>query len=155
MDRQLVRRSVAVTATALLAFLVSLGAAPARATGTMTVRQADGSTNVYRDVEIKVIHGAMYVTSADGKGTLVIQRAACSYQGKVMVCFVTNAALVQAGNTSALDFQRGTLYVNSTDDSQPLPLTTTKIAPHGVLLSFTTKKGTYVGLNGRIDKVVK
>ncbi len=62
---------------------------------------------------------------------------------------------MQAGETSPLDFKRGTLYVNSTDDPQTLVLSTTKIAPHSVILSITTKKGTYVNLSGRIDKVVK
>jgi hypothetical protein len=147
-------------AAALWAFVVTTALTvfipvPARAMGTMTIRKADGHTDVYSDVEVKVIHNALYMTSEDGKGTLLINRAACSYQGKVMVCLVTGATLVQAGETNPLDFKRGTLYVNMTGDPQPLVLTTTKIAPQSVLLSITTKKGTYIGLTGRIDKVVK
>jgi hypothetical protein len=72
-----------------------------------------------------------------------------------MACFATNATLVQAGETSPLDFKRGTIYVNDTDDYQPLVMSTTKVPPHSILASFTTKRGTYVSLNGRIDKVVK
>jgi hypothetical protein len=157
MNRQFSSWARAAALSAFVAAVAPLVLTPgtARATGTLTIRQANGHTDVYDGVEIKVIHNALYMTSEDGKGTLVINRAACSYQGKVMVCFVTSAALVQAGETSPLDFQRGTLYVNLTGDPQPLVLTTTKIAPHSVLLSITTKKGTYVGLTGRIDKVVK
>lgn len=134
---------------------LALSTVSAGATGTMTIVQADGDRNVYDDVEIKVIHGALYMTSADGKGTLIIQRAACSYQGKLMVCFATNAALVQSGETSALDFKRGTVYANTTDDFQPMVMSSTKVPPHSIMLSFTTKRGTYISLSGRIDKVVK
>ena len=156
MNRQFSSWGCAAALSVLLATAsVALTSATARATGTITIVQADGHTNVYDDVEIKVIHNALYMTSADGKGTLLINRAACNQQEKILVCLVTSATLVQAGETSPLDFKRGTLYVNSTDDPQTLVLSTTKIAPHSVILSITTKKGTYVNLSGRIDKVVK
>lgn len=51
--------------------------------------------------------------------------------------------------------KRGTLYVNDTGDPQQLTFTTQKVMPHSIILSFTTKKGTYVSLHGQIDKVVK
>jgi hypothetical protein len=139
---------------ALVASL-ALSTLAAGATGTMTIVQANGHTNIYDDVEIKVVHGALYMTSADAKGTIVIDRAACSYQGKLMVCLATGATLIQAGETSPLDFKHGTVYLNDTDDYQSLVLSTTKVAPHSLLVSFTTKRGTYLSLNGRIDKVVK
>ncbi|MGA2760518.1 MAG: hypothetical protein ABSF08_09395, partial [Candidatus Cybelea sp.] len=85
----------------------------------------------------------------------VISRAACSHQGEVLVCLATNATLVQSGMTSPLDFQRGTVYVNNTDSPQQLVLSTTKVPAHGILVSLTTKIGTYIGLTGRIDKVVQ
>jgi hypothetical protein len=132
-----------------------LSTAIAGATGTVTIVQANGHTDVYRSAEIKVIHGALYVTTQDGKGTIVVNRAACSYQGKVMVCFATGATLVQSGETSPLDFKRGTAYLNNTGDYQSLAMTSTKLAPHSVLISFTTDRGTLLTVDGRIDKVVK
>lgn len=143
-----------LTAAALFAYLV-LSVSPAQAVGTMTIVQASGGINTYKDVEIKVIHGALYMTSEDGKGTMVISRAACSHQDQLLVCLATGATLVQAGETSALDFKRGTIYANETDDYQPLVMSTSKVPPHGILLSITTKRGTLVTLSGRIDKVVK
>ncbi|MBV9333536.1 MAG: hypothetical protein JO146_05980 [Candidatus Eremiobacteraeota bacterium] len=142
---------------ALLALLACLTCIPvaAAATGTMTIVQSNGGTNTYSNVEIKAIHGALYLTSNDGKGTMVINRAACSHQGQLMICYATNATLVQSGETSPLDFQRGTVYVNDTDGYLPLVLSTQKVPPHSIMLSFTTKRGTTVTLNGRIDKVVK
>jgi hypothetical protein len=142
--------------SALLAFCgLAFGASPAGAAGTVMIRQSTGETNVYHDVGIKVIHGALYMTTRDGQGTLVINRAACSYQGPLMVCFATGATLVQAGKTRAVDFQKGTIYVNSTDEPAAMLLSTTKVPPHSLLLSFSTKRGTYVSLSGRIDKVLK
>jgi hypothetical protein len=121
----------------------------------MMIQQPDGGQNVYHNVAIKVIHSALYVTSEDGRGTLVINRAACAYQGKLMVCLPTSAALVQSGKTSPLDFQQGTVYVNSTDDPVQMTASTQKVAPHSIVLAFTTQRGTFVSLSGRIDKVVK
>ena len=146
----------AVGLTAALFGVACLAATPAAlAKGTITIVQADGQSNVYHDVVIKVIHSTLYMTSSDGRGTIVINRAACSYQGQLLVCLPTSATLVQSGETSPLDFKHGTLYVNSTDDSQQLTASTQKVDPHSILLSFTTKRGTYVNLSGRIDKVVK
>jgi hypothetical protein len=135
--------------------LMALGAAPAGAAGTILIVQNDGNSDKYEGVQIKIIHDSLYITSEDGKGTIVISRAACSFQGKLLVCLARGGALVQSGTTKPLDLQLGTLYLNTTDDPQQLVLSTTKVPPHGVLLSFTTDIGTYVSLTGRIDKVVK
>lgn len=147
---------LASKAVGLLAVLaISFTVAPAGATGTVMIRNSDGQTNTYNGVKILISHGALYVTSADGKGTLVINRAACSHQGELLVCFATNATLVQSGSAKPLDFKRGTVYVNSTDSPQPLVLSTAKVPPHSILLSLETKIGTYISLTGQIDKVVK
>jgi hypothetical protein len=148
------RLKVAAGSLAFIGWL-ALGCAPAAATGTVVIRQADGHTDRYADVGIKIIHNALYVSTADGKSTLVINRAACSYQGKLMVCLVQNGTLVAAGSPKSLDLRHGTVYVNSTDDPQQLMMSTSKVAPHSLLLSFTTDRGTYLSLSGRIDKVVK
>jgi hypothetical protein len=144
-------RFAALTLVAWLAF----GATPAAATGTILVRLSSGRTDTYQHVAIKLIHSSLYITSADGKGTLVIHRAACWYQGQLLVCFPTSAVLVQAGKSSPLDLKTGTVYANSTGDAQSLPFSTTKVPAHSIMLSFTTQHGTYVALRGQIDQVVK
>ena len=145
---------VTVSLCAIVAWFL-FGAASAGATGDIVIRQPDGDVNLYKSVDIKIIHGALFLTSEDGKGTLVVHKAACSYQGKLLVCFATSATLVQAGKTSPLDLTTGTVYLNDTDDPQPLVLSTTKVPPRGIIASLTTNRGTYISLNGRIDKVVK
>lgn len=130
-------------------------AQPVLAGGTVVIRQSDGHSDVYHDVTIKVIHGALFMTSADGKGTMVVHQAACSYQGNLMVCFPTAVTLVQAGQTSPISVRTGTIYVNSTDEPQQLALSTVKVPAHSIMLSMSTKRGTFVSLVGAIDKVVK
>jgi hypothetical protein len=153
---QLYRSALKVlVATCVLAAAFSFAAAPANATGTFLIQHGNGKVNVYKNVRINVIHGALYVTSADGKGTVVLNRAACSYQGKILVCLPTSVTLVQGGYAKAIDLKIGTVYLNDTDDPQPLALSSRKIPPDSLMVSFTTKSGSYVSLSGRIDGVVK
>ncbi len=80
----------------------------AGATGTITIHHKDGTANTYRDVEIKLFSGSLFLTTDDGDGTIVVTRAACSYQGEIIVCLPTTAALVQDGESNALSVTRGT-----------------------------------------------
>lgn len=139
----------------ILLALLALSTVGAGATGTVTIVHANGDRNVYYNVSIEIIHGALYMTSEDGQGTMIIKDAACSHQSQLMVCYATKATLVQSGEVTPLDFKRGTVYLNDTDEYQPLVMSTTKVAPHSIMLSYTTNKGTLVTCMGGIDKVVK
>lgn len=119
------------------------------------IRQINGSLETYNNVSVAIIHKNLFVTTRDGKGTLVVHKAACSYQGQIMVCFPTSITLVQGGESVPLDLRNGTIYLNLTDAARQLVLSTTKMPAQSMLLSFTTKRGTYVSVSGRIDKVVK
>ncbi|MBV8198637.1 MAG: hypothetical protein JO263_10905, partial [Candidatus Eremiobacteraeota bacterium] len=67
------KRLVATFLTvSLLAVLVVLLSAPARATGTVLVRQRDGSMKTYTNVRIGVGNDQLELTSSDGQGTLVL-----------------------------------------------------------------------------------
>lgn len=132
---------------------LAFGAAAADAAGTVTIQQADGSVQTYSDAVVKVIHNILYVTSADGKGTLIVSRAACAYQGQVLVCLPTALTLAQAGSVNPIHLTKGTLYVNLTDQPQLLAASTMKISPNSIILSMQTKAGTYVSVSGAIDKV--
>jgi hypothetical protein len=134
---------------------VAAGAAGARAEGTVRIQQANGIVNTYHNVSIKILHSALYLTSADTKGTLVINRAACFFQGEIMACLPTGGTLVQAGAVNSIGFRTGTIFLNLTDAMQQLTLSSTRIPPHSILLSLQTKRGTYINLNGSIDKVTK
>jgi len=134
-------------------FLTAASAAHAK--GTVTVQQSDGSTQTYNNVSIVIAHKTLKVTTADGVGTLVIDKAACSYVGNLQMCLPYSMTLDQGGGSHPLDFQRGTVYVNLTDSKQPLSQSSMQLPANGILLSLTTKIGTIVNLTGTIDKVQK
>jgi hypothetical protein len=125
----------------------------ASATGTVRVQQDNGTVQVYNDASIVISQKTLRITTADKKGTLVIDKAACSYVGSVMRCLPYSMSLDQGGGVHPLDFQRGTVYLNLTDDKQPLPFTSKQLLPHSIMLSLTTRIGTIVDVTGTIDAV--
>ncbi len=137
----------------LISIFGLLGVARAQATGTVRVQQSNGSVQVYHDVMIRVRHNTLRVGSHDGKGVLVIDRAACSYVGDLERCLPADFKLVQNGQTKTIDLVNGLVYVNLTDQPQQLTHSSTQLAPHGILLSLQTKRGTYVSIRGHIDEM--
>lgn len=129
--------------------------AAANATGTINIHHKDGTVNTYRDVEIKVFSGSLFLTSDDGDGTIVVTRAACSYRDKIIVCLPTTVALVQEGKSNALDLKSGTIYLNYTNAEQPMSNSSAKLPANSILLALATKNGTYINVRGRIDQLIK
>jgi hypothetical protein len=129
--------------------------AVANATGTINIHHKDGTNNIYDDVTIKVFSGSLFLTSHDGDGTIVVTRAACAYQGKIIVCLPTSAALVQEGKSNALNLKSGTIYLNYADEAQPLTRSSAKLPAHSIMLALTTRNGTFLTVHGRIDQVIK
>ncbi len=142
-------------AAAVIAAVCGLLPVASRAAGTISIQHRNGTINRYADVEIKVLSGSLFLTTDDGDGTIVITRAACSYQGKIVVCLPTLAALVQDGETSPLDLKTGTLYLNYSADAQPLSRSSQKLPPNSAMLALTLRNGTFITLHGRIDQVIK
>jgi hypothetical protein len=128
-------------------------AAPASATGTVRVTQSDGTVRNYHDVTIHFKNDRLRLISADRKGTLIIDRAACSYIGEIERCLPIDAQLDQSGSVRPLDFDYGTIFVNPSSDVQTLPHSTTQLQPNGIILFLKTKHGTYVSAHGEIDEV--
>jgi hypothetical protein len=128
-------------------------ASVARAEGTARIQQADGTVNTYHNVKIQILNKTLTMTSPDGKGTLMIYRAACAYQGSILVCLPTGTTLIQGGTVSPIKLLSGTVYANMTGAPQNLNNSSTRLPPHGILMALKTQRGTYVSLNGTIDKV--
>ena len=145
----------AFLASCSVAVALALGAAAADAKGTVRVQLANGSTQTYSDVTIKIAQQTLHVTTADGAGTLVIDKAACSYAGELQRCLPYSMTLDQGGGSHPLDFQSGTVYLNLTDSNQTLPLSSLQLPPRGILLGLKTKIGTYISLSGVVDVVQK
>ena len=140
------------TYAAALALAVAACPIAAMATGTTRVQHSDGTVNVYQPVGIKIIPDkALVITSPDGTGRIIIYRAACSYVGELMRCFPTGITWKQNGESHPLDLQRGTIYLNQTASSQPLPLSSTQVPANSIVMSLQTKRGTYINVTGTID----
>jgi hypothetical protein len=135
--------------------VVSVADSPAWATGTVQVQQNDGSSQFYKNATIVVSNKTLRITTADKKGTLIIDRAACQLQGKVLRCLPYSMTLDQGGGATPLDFKIGTVYLNTTNEKQPLPPTSEQLPPNGIMLSLTTRIGTIVNVTGTIDKQTK
>ncbi len=144
-----------VSACVAIAVCCALTPLPASAIGTIDIQHKNGSVNSYRDVEIKVFSGSLFLTSDDGDGTIVVNRAACSYQGQIIVCLPTSAALVQDGKSQPLSLKRGTIYLNYTGDAQTLSRSTMKLPANSVLVALTTTNDTLITVRGRLDQVIK
>lgn len=128
--------------------------AVASAKGTINIHRQSGS-KTYHDVEIKVFSGSLFLTSDDGNGTIVITQAACSYQGKVIVCLPIAAALVQEGESNALNLKTGTVYLNYTNSAQPLTRSSAKLPANSISAALTLRDGTFIDIRGKIDEVVE
>ncbi|MBV8074066.1 MAG: hypothetical protein JO140_01465 [Candidatus Eremiobacteraeota bacterium] len=136
---------------AVLATVAPVTALPVDAKGTVRVQQADGSARVYNDVTIKAGNQRLLITTADGKGTLIVNRAACTMTNNMMRCLPYTLILQQDGKTKPLDFQQGTVYINTSDAKQHLPLSSTEVPPNGILMAISTKIGAFVTLTGTLD----
>lgn len=135
--------------------LAALPFACALASGTALVQQRDGSVKIYRDVFIQIRNEELAVTTADGVGTLVIGKAACTKVGELVKCLPYDATLYQRGWKDRVKLTSGTAWFNPTTVAQPLAHSSAQIPPHGVLLSVTSKAGTYFSLTGTVDEIKK
>jgi hypothetical protein len=145
----------AVLAIALLLGLVGFQSGTASATGTAQIVRPDGSQRTYADVRIAVRDQAMWITSRDGRGTLVFGKAACTRVNALLECLPYDATLFQNGEKRHIALRSGTVWINPTKTNQPLTHSSTQVQPHGVLLAVETKAGAYVTLSGVIDEVSK
>jgi hypothetical protein len=140
---------LSVTATLAVPF------GPVNAKGTVVVQQHDGSTKKYNNVRIQVRNDEMAITSADGKGTIVLGKSACNKVGELIECLPYDATLFQNGERTHIALQSGTVWLNPGTTAQQVSNSSTTLPPRGVLLSVKTKKGTNVSLTGVVDEVQK
>jgi len=146
-------RSTSATLAALFAFLIVAGAANAR--GTTRVQQADGSVQIYHNVEMQLFGQTLRLRSQDRKATLEVASGACSLVGEVQRCLPYATTLSQHGATHHIELEHGTVYLNLSADPQPLRHTSETLEPHEVLLLLHTMRGTIVSAHGTLDGGVK
>lgn len=146
-------RSVLSAIAASILVVAAFGTAVA--SGTALVVHPDGSTKTYNDVFIQIRNEELSVTTADGVGTLVIGKAACTKIGELLKCLPYDATLYQNGWKDRIKIKSGTAWFNPTMVPQPISHSSAHIPPHGILLSLTSQKGTYLSLTGTVDEIKK
>ena len=119
--------------------------------GTVTIHRADGTSSTYRGASVTIAGTSLRVRSPDHKGVLVIDRAACSHQGAVLMCLPTRVVLRQHGLARVMSLESGTVYFNFTGVPQQLNYSSQRLRPHGVLLSLHTARGTLINVDGTLD----
>lgn len=127
----------------------------ASAKGVTRIQQANGVVQYYPDSRItyKKDDRTLKITSADGKGVMIVDQAACSYVNTLYRCYLTSVSYIGAdGQKHAIDFERGTAYANLTADTLTLPYSSKTVPPDGVIISMKTMRGTYISVTGTIDK---
>lgn len=142
-------------ATFVSAILAAVLASPANAMGTAQIRQKDGSEKTYKSVTVKMNDSNLALISRDGNGTFVVGKSACAKVGALLRCLPYDAVLSQYGGIYHIPVKTGTIWVNPTQSNQSVPSSSTRLAPHGVLLSMQTKAGTNVSVTGTIDEMHK
>ena len=130
-----------------------LSPADALATGTARIVHPDGSVSTYSNVRIIIWNQSMAITSADGLGTVVLGKAACTRIGELVKCIPWDATLFQYGEKVRIPLQSGTVWLNPSGSYQQLSHSSTQIPPRGVLLAAETKRGTYLTMSGVVDEV--
>lgn len=135
----------------VIAFVIALSAR-ASASGTVRIQQRDGSVQTYTGVAMKAANKSLTFISADKVTTVVISGAHCTHEGALVRCMGGGFSLLQDGKKHIVAFKTATFYFNLTDQEQPLPLSTSKIAAHSVIFAVQTAKGTYITGNGKLDQ---
>lgn len=121
------------------------------AKGWLQVQKADGSVQRYPNATFTVVGKTLHIASGDKAGTIVISDAACTVDSnELMKCLPYSMVLVQNG-THPLDFHRGTIYYNHSNHTLTLPMSSTQLAPNGIVGLLVSMRGTYVTLSGTLD----
>lgn len=135
--------------------MVAFPSGPAKASGTVTIQQPDGSTKTYTNVQIRANYSNLSLTSSDGQGTIVFGRASCNKVGELLQCLAYDATLFQHGEKTHIPLKYGMVWFNPSQTTQTLSHSSTQLPYHGVLLSAQSKRGTYLSLTGVVDEVSK
>jgi len=142
-------RYFAVVFVALIAVLAGMVAADAK--GTVSIQESGGPNRTYEDVTLVVMNKALYLTTADKKGTLIISDAACTLVEKLLRCLPYAASLKQNGKTKPIKISSGSIYFNTTDEVQTLKYPSMELPAKGVRGVVRTNIGSYVSISGRLD----
>lgn len=126
----------------IIAVFVLALAAPAFASGTVRIRQSDGSLKTYPGVTLKLDGGwSLALTSADKVSTLVLSDGSCTPAGDGVRCTGGKLSFHQDGRTRAVPFKTAWFSFNLMNNA------------NSVSMAVTTAKGTHLTGSGKLDGV--
>jgi hypothetical protein len=142
-----------ITACAVATALVAVTSVAGDTKGLTVVHQIDGSVQTYRDVFLRDAGTTIWIRSADQRGILVISDGACSFVNEIQRCLPYAVTLKQQGESHQIPLSHGTVFMNLTATSRTLPLSSKVLVPREVLIFLKTERGTYVTVDGMLDRV--
>jgi hypothetical protein len=122
----------------------------------VTVTKASGVVRTYEHVRIHMFGtSSLRISSEDGRGSLTINHAACSYVGEIQRCLPYQITIDQNGEKHLIDLERGTLYLNTTAGPLPMPHSSLAVPADSIVLALRTERGTLISAMGHIDGEAK
>jgi hypothetical protein len=146
------RIRIEVLAAAVLGALIG-SVHPAGAEGITRIQQADGTTQVYAHVMMRVAGQTLTLRSGDRHGVLEVTSGACTYRSGLQRCLPYKTIYRHDGIAHTIVLEHGTVYSNLTSAAVRLPHSADRLGPHEVMVLLHTIRGTYVSVKGTLDQI--
>jgi hypothetical protein len=127
--------------------------APAASEGITRIQQADGTTQVYHHVMMRMSGRTLWLRSGDHRGILEVTSGACRYLDGLQRCLPYQTVYHDHGVAHTIALEHGTVYTNTTGENVQLPHSADRLGPHEVLVLLHTMRGTYVSVKGTLDQI--
>lgn len=135
--------------------LATLFQIPALATGEITVEQSNGEIDSYSNVIISNAPKVLYIKSEEGNTMLLITKNECKKEGELLVCDQARAGVDTNGVMEELNVKQIILFINPTQERQPIKGSKVTLAPGTIFLEMSTANGNYITGSGKIDSTTR
>jgi hypothetical protein len=142
-----------LVAAAVLGLVLGSSAFPGAAEGVTRIQQADGTTQIYRHVTMRMAGPTLWLRSGDHAGVLEVTSGACTYLAGLQRCLPYKTVYHDRGTAHAIALEHGAIYTNLTGNAVQLPHSGDRLGPHEVRVVLHTMRGTYVTVQGTLDQL--
>ncbi len=136
----------------VLTFAISV---PAFAKGEISVEHSDGIIESYSNVTISDTADILYFEDPDTGTILMISKKGCNPEGELLLCKEARMGVDTHGVIEELGVEQIFLFINPTQEAQPIKNSEVTLSPGTVLLEASTNKGSYITGLGKIDATTK
>ncbi|MFM1842563.1 MAG: hypothetical protein RLZZ490_1299 [Cyanobacteriota bacterium] len=124
---------------------------PVFAKGQVSVEMPNGDIDTYEDVEISNTPEILYFKSPESNTFLMITKKECNNEDKILVCNQARLGVDTNGVLEELGVKQIVVFINPTQERQPIKGSTVTLGAGTVLVEAATTKGTYITGLGKID----